>query len=186
MVLLDSARSAEPPQSSGSSAAIALMTVPDAFRVATPFGSASNVGSASAQPSGSVRVCIRSKSAASADGLVVQCRNSLVPRGLGRLAAGHRLAGVREDVVGDLEGLVGVEAEDLLGGRDLVVAERGAVRLAGVLRVGAGHAMIVRSTMKLGRSVTASAFWIASYSAGTSSRYSVSSWVQSTVCTCQP
>ena len=36
-------------------------------------------------------------------------------------------------------------------------------------RVGAGHAMIVRSTMKLGRSVTASALRIASYSAGTSS-----------------
>ena len=51
---------------------------------------------------------------------------------------------------------------------------------------GAGQAMIVRSTMKLGRSVTASAFLIASCSAGTSSAYVVSSWVQSTVWTCQP
>ena len=34
---------------------------------------------------------------------------------------------------------------------------------------GAGQAMTVRSTMKLGRSVTASAAWIAAYSAGTSS-----------------
>ena len=40
--------------------------------------------------------------------------------------------------------------------------------------------------MKLGRSVTASALRIAAYSAGTSSAYVVSSWVQSTVCTCQP
>ena len=51
---------------------------------------------------------------------------------------------------------------------------------------GAGHAMIVCSTMKLGRSVTASALRIASYSAGTSSSYFVPPWVQSTCWTCQP
>ena len=46
--------------------------------------------------------------------------------------------------------------------------------------LGAGQAMIVRSTMKLGRSVTASASRIAAYSAGTSSSYVVPPWVQST------
>ena len=51
---------------------------------------------------------------------------------------------------------------------------------------GAGQAMIVRSRMKLGLSVTASAALIAAYSAGTSSRYSLPPWVQSTSCTCQP
>ena len=44
-------------------------------------------------------------------------------------------AGVREDVVGDLEALRRVEAEQLLGGRDLVGAERGAVRLERVAQV---------------------------------------------------
>ncbi len=52
--------------------------------------------------------------------------------------------------------------------------------------LGAGQAMTVRSTMKLGRSVTASAARMASYSAGTSSWYSVPPLVQSTTCTCQP
>ena len=59
----------------------------------------------------------------------------LLPLGLRRLAALHQLAGVRDDLVGDLEGLLRVETEDLLGGRDLVLAERRAVRLAGVLQV---------------------------------------------------
>ena len=60
VVLLDSARSAEPPQNSGTFSAMALMTAPDALRVATPLGSASKVGRSSAQPTGRVRVCIRS------------------------------------------------------------------------------------------------------------------------------
>ncbi len=58
----------------------------------------------------------------------------VVPRGLLGLAAGDGLTGVLEDAGGHLEGLVGVEAEHLLGRRDLVVAERGAVALAGVLQ----------------------------------------------------
>ena len=61
VVLLDSARSAEPPHSSGITPATALITAPDALRVATPLGSASKVGSASASPTGSARVCMRSK-----------------------------------------------------------------------------------------------------------------------------
>ena len=51
VVLLDSARSAEPPHSSGSVGAIAVRISPEALRVATPFGSASYVGRWSAQPS---------------------------------------------------------------------------------------------------------------------------------------
>ncbi len=38
-----------------------------------------------------------------------------------------------EDLVGDLEGLSRVEAEDLLGGGDLLVAQGGAVGLAALL-----------------------------------------------------
>jgi hypothetical protein len=52
VVLLLSARSAEPPHSSGSTSASEFSTSPDALRVATPLGSGSQEGSASAQPSG--------------------------------------------------------------------------------------------------------------------------------------
>jgi hypothetical protein len=45
---------------------------------------------------------------------------------------------VRQDLGGDVEGLLRVEAEDLLGRGDLVGTERGAVRRAGVLLVRRG------------------------------------------------
>ena len=80
-------------------------------------------------------VCSRSKRAVSADGLRAHAAYSVVPLGLGGLAALDGLAGVLEDAGRDLEGLLGVEAEHLLGGRDLVGAERRAVGLAGVLGV---------------------------------------------------
>ena len=59
----------------------------------------------------------------------------LVPGGAVGRTAGVDLAGVGEDVVGDGEALRRVEAEQLLGRRDLVGAERGAVRLEGVAQV---------------------------------------------------
>ena len=62
VVLLLSARSAEPPHSSGSTGASAPRILPEAARVARPFSSAGNTGSASCQPSGRVRVDIRSQS----------------------------------------------------------------------------------------------------------------------------
>ncbi len=52
--------------------------------------------------------------------------------------------------------------------------------------LGAGQAMIVRSTIRLGWSVTFSAFSSAFQTASTSSTYSLPSLVQSTVCTCHP
>ena len=52
-VLLDPARSAEPPHSSGSVAARAWMASAEALRVATPLGSASQVGRSASHPSGS-------------------------------------------------------------------------------------------------------------------------------------
>jgi hypothetical protein len=64
VVLLLSARSAEPPHSSGSTGASAFSTFPDAARVAMPLASASHVGSAFVQPSGRARVLSRSSSAA--------------------------------------------------------------------------------------------------------------------------
>src|SRR5665648_402659 len=62
-VLLEPARSADPPHSSGRTVASALSTLPDADRVATAFP-AGNTGSASVQPTGRLRTAIRSKSSA--------------------------------------------------------------------------------------------------------------------------
>ncbi len=61
--------------------------------------------------------------------------DALVPGGVRLGAAVEGRAGVGQDLVGDLEGLLGVEAEDALGGRDLVRAEGGPVGGLGVLRV---------------------------------------------------
>ena len=55
---------------------------------------------------------------------------------MGGLAALLDLAGAGEDVLVDLEGLLRVEAEQLLGRGDLGVAEGRAVRLAGAARLG--------------------------------------------------
>ena len=64
VVLLDSARSAEPPHSSGSVAARAPRTLPDAARVARPFASASKTGRAFSKPSGREPSTSRSRRAA--------------------------------------------------------------------------------------------------------------------------
>ena len=63
---------------------------------------------------------------------------ALVPLGVPLPAALDGLAGARQRGVVHLEVLVGVEAEHLLGGAHLVLAERRPVRLAGVLGVGRG------------------------------------------------
>ena len=132
VVLFDSARSAEPPQSSGITPARALSTLPDAARVETSLP-ASKTGSARLDAVGQLA------------GLepVEQGLALGVGRGPGVEPFCHsaccaaprstRLAGVREDLVGDDEGLLGVEAEHLLDGGELVGAEGGAVDLAGVL-----------------------------------------------------
>ena len=114
-----------------------MSTSPDALRVETAFGlpsfSVGKVGSAFAQPSGSVRfrmplVQREPVRVARRPGV-----DTLLPLGVRLAAAVDDLPGVREHVVGDGEVHVRVEAEDLLGLADLVLAERGAVRLAGVL-----------------------------------------------------
>ena len=135
VVLLLSARSAEPPHSSGSTGARALSTSPLALRVATPFSLASKLGSACAQPSGRRRDCmplVQGHALGVRGGPGVVAR---LPRRVARPAALDDDAGVLQDVVGHGEGRVGVEAQDRLGGGDLVGAERAAVGLAGALLV---------------------------------------------------
>ena len=63
VVLLDSARSAEPPHSSGMTGPIAFRTLPDAARVETSLP-ASKTGRAASSSAGSLRASTRSSSAA--------------------------------------------------------------------------------------------------------------------------
>ena len=131
-----SARSAEPPHSSGSTGASASSTSPDALRVAIPFGSGSKLGSASSQPSGSVRAAQPVEQLPAlrvGRGPGVEPRLPLRVRGPAARRRTSRACASTSGV--DVEGLLRVEAEDLLGRRDLVGAERRAVRLAGVLLV---------------------------------------------------
>src|SRR6516225_1154647 len=57
-VLLDGARSAEPPSNQGMFWASTFNTFPDASRPASPFGSAGNDGRLRSQPAGNSRRCI--------------------------------------------------------------------------------------------------------------------------------
>ena len=135
VVRLLSARSAEPPHSSGSTGARAVRMVPEALRVAMPLASAGNEGSASAHPSGSWRTASRSNSARRSGVGGAPRGERLLPLGVQALAALRDLARVGERLVLDREVDPGIEAEDFLGRRHLVGAERGAVRGTGVLLV---------------------------------------------------
>ena len=64
------------PTARASRAPSALITLPDATGWPRPWRRPRSPAAPSAQPSGSVRVCIRSNRARSAEGLVVQCRNA--------------------------------------------------------------------------------------------------------------
>ena len=186
VVLLDPARSAEPPHSSGRTGAIAVRISPEALRVATPFGSASYVGSASAQPSGSVRVDIRSKSALPSGFFAAQASYSSC-----QAACSSRPRSTSDRVWASTSS----ETSNVWSGSKprtfLVAATSSSPRAEPCASpvfwaLGAGQAMIVRSTIRLGLSVTLSAFSSAFQTASTSSAYSWPSWVQSTVWTCQP
>ena len=63
-VSVEGLRSAEPPTSSGTRAAIALMTLPPAERVAIGLSVAANFGSSASHPAGSSPFVTRSNSAA--------------------------------------------------------------------------------------------------------------------------
>ncbi len=63
-VFVEGARSAAPPTSHGTPCATAFSTCPEESRLASPFGSAGNVGMPLSHPSGSARRCMRSISSA--------------------------------------------------------------------------------------------------------------------------
>ena len=94
VVLLLSARSAEPPHSSGSTSASAFSTSPEALRVDTPFGSGSQDGSAFSHPKGSWRAVSRSNSSLRSGSRAAHSSNDFCQAGVRLLAALHDLAGV--------------------------------------------------------------------------------------------
>ncbi len=100
LVLFDPARSADPPQNSGSTAAMALITSPDAARVATSFPGA-NTGSLESHPSGSERDCNLAKSKALSgllifhwSNLVFHCARASAPRSFTNRACARTSAGI--------------------------------------------------------------------------------------------
>ena len=170
VVLLLSARSAEPPHSSGSTGASASSTLPDAARVAMPFGSAGNSGSASVQPSGRRRVASRSNSAVRSGLAAAQASKRLLPLGVRRAAALDHLRGraraprrrPRRSASGSKPRISLVAATSSAPSAEPWI-------LPVFCLFGAGQPMMVRSAMNDGRSVSALAASSAAYSASTSS-----------------
>ena len=78
VVLFDSARSAEPPQSSGMTGPIAFRTFPDAARVETSLP-ASKTGRAASSPAGSFLASTRSSRAAASGLAACQAPEGLLP-----------------------------------------------------------------------------------------------------------
>src|SRR4051794_37078342 len=154
VVLLLSARSAEPPHSSGRTSLSALSALLLALRVATALP-ASKAGSLSCHPPGSRRPGLAALEARTLAlpprrepplaqpvpelepvGVVgLPLGEALVPLGVQLPAPVDDLAGPGQGLLVDLEVLVRVEPQHLLRCADLVLPERRAVRLAGVLRV---------------------------------------------------
>ena len=183
VVLLDSARSAEPPQSSGSTGASALSTSPEALRVATPLASAGNTGNASANPSGRTPACSRSNSAARSGLAVRQASNPTVhsaraawPRSTASRVCASTLSSTWNDSSGSSPSSTLVAATSSAPSADPCA-------LPVFRRLGAGQPMIVRRAMNEGREVSARAASTATARAATST---LPSGLTSTYCVCQP
>ena len=133
-VLLLSARSAEPPHSSGSAAGEGVD-----HRAGGLAGGHRGAGVVRRQVVGPALGQPAGEHAVELGGAVRVLRapvvEALLPLGVQRAAAVDDLARVCEDLGGHVEALGRVEPERLLGGRDLLGAQGGAVRLAGVLGV---------------------------------------------------
>ena len=132
VVLFDSARSAEPPQSSGMTGAEGAQHLAARgagrqvlARLEDRERRLDAVGQGAGQDAVEQRLAVRVRRA--------QASKSVLPGGVRLGAAVDRLAGVLDDVVGDDEGLAGSKPEHLLDGGELVGAERRSVDLAGVL-----------------------------------------------------
>ena len=132
VVLLLPARSAEPPHSSGSFGADVVEHLAERGAGGHRLGAGLPVGQVGVPAFGQL-LGQQPVQQLLALGFALGPRVELrLPLLVGLLAAVHQLAGVLDDLVAHLERLVRVEAEHLLGGGDLVVAQRRAVHAAGV------------------------------------------------------
>ena len=185
VVLLDSARSAEPPHSSGSTGASAVRILPDVRRVPVPFGSAGKTGSAASHPSGRDPEDNRAKSdprSGFSFSQAANCESHSACRALPREATSRARLSASSST-----GKFTAGSKPRISLVAATSASPSAEPCAAPVfcLVGAGQPMIVRSTMSDGLSVTALAARMASYSAWGSSWYPVPV-TQSTCCTCQP
>ena len=158
VVLLDSARSAEPPHSSGSTGAIAVSTSPEALRVATPLGSASKVGSASRPAVGQRPGASSGRAAPARSGLALGPGVELLvaTRRCGRAAARRRAPRVCSSTSSSTSKVCsGSKPRIFLVAATSSSPSAEPCALPVFCALGAGQAMIVRRLMKLGRSVTA-------------------------------
>ena len=141
VVRFDSARSAEPPHSSGSTAPRALSTLPRRGAGRDLLAGLEDRAARRRRRRAARAPASRSSSALRSGFAAAQASKRLLPLGVRGGAALARASRVCSSTSsGDVEGLVGVEAEHLLDGGELVGAERGAVDLAGVLLAGGGPA----------------------------------------------
>ena len=167
VVLFDSPRSAEPPQNSGRTSAIALMTLPEAARVATSL-SLGKVGIDAAQFAGNSLFCRRARRAAASGFAAFHDENSdshaaraAWPRSITLRVCATRSSGAMKLSSGLSPSATFVAATSLAPRADPCDFD--------VPRAfGAGHAMTVFKRIRVGASVSASAFTIAASSASRS------------------
>ena len=182
LVLLDPARSADPPQNSGRTAAIALITSPDAARVATSFPGA-NTGSCLSQSAGNDRVCNRVKSVALSGLLAFQLSNFVfhwarccAPRSFTNRACANTSAGIAKCSSGFKPSATLVA---LISSSPNAEPCEPAVPCA----LGAGHAITDFMRIKVGLPVS---FFAATIAASSAARSTFPFAAAATSMTCQP
>ena len=132
VVLLLPARSAEPPHNSGSFGRDVVEHLAERGAGGQRLGTRLPVGDVGVPAVGQLLGQQPVQQLLALGFALGPCVELRLPLLVGFLAAVDQLAGVLDDLVAHLERLVRVEAEDLLGGGHLLVAERRAVRAAGV------------------------------------------------------
>ena len=184
VVLFDSARSAEPPQSSGMTGPRALSTLPLAARVDRSLP-ASKTGSAASTPSGSAPLRMRSSSflrsalaAAQASKSFCQAACASLPRSTALRVWAMMSSATTKVSAGSKPSTFLTAASSSAPSADPWI-------LPVFCLVGDGQPMIVFRMISDGLSVTPCAASMAAYSSCLSSTYSPV-FFQSTVCTCQP
>ena len=182
LVLLDPARSADPPQNSGRTAPIALITSPDAARVATSLPGA-KTGNCESQPAGRVLFCKRvSNSALSGfaalhvSNFASHCLRAAAPRSLTKRACARTSVGIAKCSSGFSPNATLVS---LISSSPNAEPCDAAVPRA----LGAGHAITDFILIKVGFETS---FFAATIAASRAARSTLPSDAAATSMTCQP